>query len=70
MPKSLRCVAWRSTPTEPIPLQFVKRFADETSRPGNGHRQQHRISFPVATIPGPHEQCAVYRNVTVEQHKK
>jgi len=43
MPKSLRCVAWRSTPTEPIPLQFVKRLADETSRPGNGHRQQHRI---------------------------
>jgi hypothetical protein len=64
MPKSLRCGAWRSTPTEPIPLQFVKRLADETSRPGNGHHRQHRISFPVSTAAG--------RSTTdvLEQHKK
>jgi hypothetical protein len=29
MPKLRRCVAWRSTPTEPTPLQFVKRLVDE-----------------------------------------
>ena len=49
---------------DPIPLQFVKRLADETSRPGNGHHRQHRISFPVSTAAG--------RSTTdvLEQHKK